>query len=371
MAQMYKSGKTVSFKYNADGLRVQKVATSTGTTNYTLHGKNIVHMTQGSNTLHFFYDANNKPAIVEYNGTKYAYVHNLQGDIVAILDSNGTAVVQYKYDAWGKPISKTGSMISTLGKINPFRYRGYVYDEETGMYYLRSRYYSYALCRFLNIDILIGNNVYSYCENTPVSKIDPSGYESEPTTVDPDYAYPTWGVDPRIAEAIEIILEDPAAYSYSVKQKNGKYKYGIRPNGDATAVCCIYLMVGLMGGSKNLAGRYRRSKNKGELTSLDQLKPGMEVYQANKNGKFVHIGLVVMCDFGNGSQLAVFQSTAVANLGENASTIDFSTAPCDANAGPVITSLDSLGAWTHYGESVIDEKTAFFFNPKNKWYLFD
>lgn len=52
------------FWHNEDGLRVQKVTTSTGTTKYTLHSKNIVHMTGGSNTLHFFYDGQNKPAVV-------------------------------------------------------------------------------------------------------------------------------------------------------------------------------------------------------------------------------------------------------------------------------------------------------------------
>ena len=152
-----------------------------GTTNYTLHGKNIVHMTQGSNNLHFFYDASNKPAIVEYNGTKYAYVHNLQGDIVAIVDSNGTAVVQYKYDAWGRPISKTGSLANTLGTVQPFRYRSYVCDEEIGLYYLRSRYYSVLWCRFLNVDSglscmpLIGINLFAYCRNKAVVRKDSSG----------------------------------------------------------------------------------------------------------------------------------------------------------------------------------------------------
>lgn len=82
---------------NENGLRVQKTAASTGMTRYTLHSKNVVHMTQGSNELHFFYDAQNKPAVVVYNGTPYSYVKNLQGDIVAILDSNKNAVVQYRY----------------------------------------------------------------------------------------------------------------------------------------------------------------------------------------------------------------------------------------------------------------------------------
>ena len=51
---MTKSGTTATFLYNADGLRIRKTVGST-VTNYTLHGKNIVHMTQGSNTLHFLY----------------------------------------------------------------------------------------------------------------------------------------------------------------------------------------------------------------------------------------------------------------------------------------------------------------------------
>ena len=177
LKSMSKSGTTANFKYNENGLRIQKTVNGV-VTNYILHGKNIVHMTQGSNSMHFFYDTNNKPAIVEYNGVKYAYVHNLQGDIVAILDSNGTAVVQYKYDAWGKPISKTGSMASTLGTIQPFRYRGYVYDEETGLYYLRSRYFGSVLCRFISSDGLINRNLYAYCDCSPLYSIDPDGTET-------------------------------------------------------------------------------------------------------------------------------------------------------------------------------------------------
>ena len=88
-----------SFVYNENGLRVQKTATSTGVTKYTLHGKNVVHMTQGNDELHFFYDAQNKPVIVVHNGVPYSYVKNLQGDIVAILDVNGAVVVSYVYDA--------------------------------------------------------------------------------------------------------------------------------------------------------------------------------------------------------------------------------------------------------------------------------
>ncbi len=154
-------------------------------TNYTLHGKNVVHMTQGSNALHFFYDAQNRPAVVVYNGTAYAYVKNLQGDIVGILDNAGNWVVEYTYDAWGAPTSRTGSMADTLGVINPFRYRGYVYDQETGLYYLRSRYYSATYARCVSADILIAkigekaaSNLYTYAHNVPISRADIDGADS-------------------------------------------------------------------------------------------------------------------------------------------------------------------------------------------------
>ena len=82
---------------------------------------------------------------MEFNGAVYAYIHNLQGDVVGILDSGGALVVEYKYDAWGKLLTTAGTLADTLGKRNPFRYRGYVFDEETGLYYLRSRYYNPAV----------------------------------------------------------------------------------------------------------------------------------------------------------------------------------------------------------------------------------
>ena len=106
---------------------------------------------------------------------------------MAILDSDGTAVVQYKYDAWGRQIGcdvEAGNSNATaLSTLNPFRYRGYVYDEEMGLYYLRSRYYSAFNGRFINADalinatpcILIGNQ-YSYCSNHPVDSVDSDGY---------------------------------------------------------------------------------------------------------------------------------------------------------------------------------------------------
>ena len=181
----------ITFEYNENGLRTKKTRMyfddATGdigykATNYTLHGNNLMHLSDGSNNLHFFYDAQNKPAVVIFNGTAYAYLYNLQGDVIGLVDSNGTKMVSYSYDAWGKPISKTGTLASTLGTIQPFRYRGYVYDEETGCYYLQSRVYSPDYSRFINADgiigstgVLLSHNGYSYCSNNPTRRKDVGG----------------------------------------------------------------------------------------------------------------------------------------------------------------------------------------------------
>ena len=177
--------KIVEFKYDHNGLRTQKKVTQNGvitTTNYTLHGKMVTHMTVGADKLHFFYDAQSRPAKVNFNGTLYTYLHNLQGDIVGILDNEGQLVVEYKYDAWGCMLSNTGAMANTLGERNPFRYRGYVYDEETGLYYLRSRYYKPEWGQFISPDSLLGHvgtlgshNLFAYCRNMPVGNKDPDG----------------------------------------------------------------------------------------------------------------------------------------------------------------------------------------------------
>ena len=229
---MQKSGETVEFVYNENGLRVQKTATSTGVTKYTLHGKNVVHMTQGSNEMHFFYDAQNKPAVVVFNGTPYSYVKNLQGDIVAILDSSKNVVVSYVYDAWGRPISCSGTMANTLGKINPFRYRGYVYDEETGLYYLRSRYYSIETCRFANADILLYDNLFSYCDNSPIDFCDVNGFDSHPgrgyDPVSRHGKYKGWYY--RIDD--QKFLDSPHIHILLHRHNKDIAEFGVKANGD-------------------------------------------------------------------------------------------------------------------------------------------
>ena len=107
---------------------------------------------------------------VDFNGTYYYCLRNGQGDIVKLIDGSRNTVVEYAYDSWGKLLSCTGTLAATLGELNPFRYRGYVYDEETGFYYLKSRYYDPEICRFISSDVylttgqgVLGHNCYVYC----------------------------------------------------------------------------------------------------------------------------------------------------------------------------------------------------------------
>ena len=181
---------TVEFKYDHNGLRTQKKVTSGSevtTTEYTLHGKLLTHLTKGEDEMHFFYDNESRPAMVDFNGTYYSYVHNLQGDIVGILDNAGNLVVEYAYDAWGKPVvvRTLTTAYEALAKLNPFRYRGYAFDEETELYYLRSRYYDSNSCRFINVDSYPGklgqsypHNLFAYSYNSPVAFTDKDGYSA-------------------------------------------------------------------------------------------------------------------------------------------------------------------------------------------------
>ena len=135
--------------------------------------------------LDFTYDATGLPLTLTYDNATYYYVTNVQGDVVAILDSSGQSVVTYSYSAWGYCRSISGEMASNLGEINPLRYRGYVYDIETGLYYVSSRYYDPEIGRWINADdtaylgadgTLLSYNLFAYCKNNPVMGYDPTGH---------------------------------------------------------------------------------------------------------------------------------------------------------------------------------------------------
>ena len=156
--------------------------------------------------LVYHYDENGMLVGFTYKtgGTEanYYYVHNLQGDVIGIIDNSGAMVVEYAYDAWGKVLSVTGTLANTIGALNPFRYRDYYYDTETGFYYCISRYYDPEICRWINADgqisgvseDVLGYNQFTYCFNNPVNLQDEDGN------------WPKWAKKLAVAVAIVAVV---------------------------------------------------------------------------------------------------------------------------------------------------------------------
>ena len=181
LASMANGTTTWNYTYDANGMRTSR-SNGSATYSYVYNGDQLVQMTKGSDTLYFTYGAIG-PTTVTWNGTTYYYAVNAQGDVMGIFDGSGNCVVTYNWDnAWGYNPEPEGAMADTLGTLNPLRYRSYVYDEETDLYYLQSRYYDPEICRFINADNypttgqgLTGNNMFAYCGNNPVNRKDDGG----------------------------------------------------------------------------------------------------------------------------------------------------------------------------------------------------
>ena len=176
-------GKQVSYTYDMSGVRTSKTVNGT-TYNYTTLSGKVMRQQWGNKSLEFVYDDGNQPfAMIYKHGSEaelYYYLVNAQGDVAAILDSSGTMVASYNYGAWGS-CTVYNSSDAAIGDLNPLRYRSYYYDAETGFYYLQSRYYDPAICRFINADgqlsitDFIDSNLFAYCGNDPVNRTDPTG----------------------------------------------------------------------------------------------------------------------------------------------------------------------------------------------------
>ena len=186
-----KVGSTnISYTYDMAGVRSSKTVGSMTYDFTTLSGL-VTRQTGGGKTIDFVYDENNQPLAMKYNNTLYYYVLNAQGDVIALADQNGNLIAKYSYDPWGKLLSVTpngwldeqNAYYLEVAEANPLRYRGYYYDAETGFYYLQSRYYDPEIGRFINADSyastdatgLLSTNMFAYCENNPVMRVDPTG----------------------------------------------------------------------------------------------------------------------------------------------------------------------------------------------------
>ena len=184
-----KNGTSLSFTYDSEGVRTSKTVGST-TTQYLLNGTQILAQKTGSTTLSFFYDQQGtRIGKADGKNNFYYYIYNVQGDVIALADaSTGKLAATYTYDAWGKIVKINNQapekVASTnIANLNPFRYRGYYYDTETGLYYLQSRYYDPEVGRFINADAhivtdqdsVLTTNMYAYCQNNPVMRSDQNG----------------------------------------------------------------------------------------------------------------------------------------------------------------------------------------------------
>ena len=170
---------TVSFTYDEFGMRTTKTAGGI-TTNYVYENGKLLREVTGSEKIDFVYGSD---GIIGFRiGNKnYLYRKNVFGDVTEIYSDNGTLVGKYSYTAFGECIVKVNE--GGIAEKNPIRYRGYYYDEEMSLYYLKSRYYDPVTGRFMTIDgidyidpeTINGLNLYAYCGNNPVMRVDPNG----------------------------------------------------------------------------------------------------------------------------------------------------------------------------------------------------
>ncbi len=175
------NGTVHTFAYGADGIRCRK-----NNIYYTRDGERILieHNADTGRSITYLYGEKGVVGF-SYRGSDYYYRKNLFGDVVAIYNTAGEEVATYKYDAWGKNLSCEDEETNEIKRINPIRYRSYYYDVETKFYYLNSRYYDPEIGRFLNADSpdylgegndLNNYNLFAYCENNPVMRVDPTGH---------------------------------------------------------------------------------------------------------------------------------------------------------------------------------------------------
>ncbi len=229
LASYEKGNKQISYSYDVDGMRYQKVVKTNGTEtsryDYVYSEGKLILITYtengASDTARFIYDSMGEPrGFILNNTATYLYIKNAQGDITGIVNEDGDVILTCSYDAWGKVTFASTNMeymalAAKLSKINPFTYRGYCYDYDIEMYYLQSRYYDPEICRFINADstdylgatgTLLSYNLFAYCENEPVNRVDPKGTKYNISTtyyVLPDIYFLTTRIDYLVGNKIK------------------------------------------------------------------------------------------------------------------------------------------------------------------------
>ena len=227
-----KGNKQISYSYDVDGMRYQKIVKNNGTEtaryDYVYSDGKLILLTYTSNgtanTARFIYDSFGEPrGFILNSSSAYLYMKNGQGDITAIVDESGEILVRYTYNAWGAvefivPFGIDPAVTTVLATVSPFTYRGYCYDFDLGLYYLQSRYYDPEICRFINADstdylgatgTLLSYNLFTYCENDWVNCVDATG---------------TWGQDVH-AGYYENVLQGKGISKYKFTRTGWQKKY--------------------------------------------------------------------------------------------------------------------------------------------------
>jgi RHS repeat-associated protein len=172
-------------------------------TKYLYEGDKVVLETDGNNneTAYQVYGTNLLYRSVagneEMSGQEYYYLYNAHGDVTSLVDALGNIAVTYDYDAFGNIINETGEA------NNNIKYAGYQYDDESGLYYLNARYYDNDSARFIteddpkysNNNDPLSLNLYTYCNNNPITYDDPSGHNAVPFPAELPLPYAPSGSD--------------------------------------------------------------------------------------------------------------------------------------------------------------------------------
>jgi RHS repeat-associated protein len=178
------------YQYNGEGYRVRTEVDGKIVYNLLEYDKIVLEVDENGNEIgRNVYGINLLTR--EADGATYNYLYNGHGDVTALVDLSGTVVGTYYYDAFGNILEQTGDV------NNNITYAGYIYDEETGLYYLNARHYDPVTARFLQQDTYTGQlndplslNLYSYANNNPLIYYDPTGHwESE---VEENHAKSNW-----------------------------------------------------------------------------------------------------------------------------------------------------------------------------------
>ncbi|MNK88223.1 tRNA(Glu)-specific nuclease WapA precursor [compost metagenome] len=189
---MTKGQQTTQFEYEMQGLRLYK-ATGSNKTRYAYNNDGLVISEANAANQAVANYVWGPDRLIEKrdasSNKKYYYMYNGHGDVVQIIDENGTVVNKYQYDEWGNILQQEEKV------PNSFKYAGELQDEETGLYYLRARYYDPSIGRFISKDTYEGDvsnplsqNQYTYVENAPLNNVDPTGNWCE--SADGKYAHP-------------------------------------------------------------------------------------------------------------------------------------------------------------------------------------